>query len=202
MRSSTLQEDQFMQIRRDMQDFLQQRPDKPPFQFFRGDSFQILLPEAENALQLARAPAHLSSTPTRPTCSPRCPMPGLPLGLVASVECIPIFPWLMVPAFRLSGPLLDHMGNERLRLQTESSTLDQHIAPGLELLDWIIGQATSAQCEALYWALSGLTQSAVGDILQISAAAVNHRLQAGGWRPIERYLHYFQGQITKLETHA
>lgn len=62
----------------------------------------------------------------------------------------------------------------------------------LELLDYLLNNATSKQCHVLYLKLLGQSEMQISELLSIHQAAVNQHSTAVGWNVIEHALNYFE----------
>lgn len=89
------------------------------------------------------------------------------------------------PAFHLSGQMLDELKNSRQHLIIISD--DEYNREWLTesvLLDAIIAKTSSLQCEVLNLKLLGYTETQIANRLNIMQSAVNQRSVSGNWNAI------------------
>ncbi|CAN5380654.1 SatD family protein [soil metagenome] len=163
-----------------------------PFQIYRGDSFQGVLKNPLDALQVGIL---------------------LKTGLKTSFETSLKNSWdarIAIgigeidflqkkgsegdgPAFRRSGPVLDEMkGETRLLIRTPWPTVDLEFEVATAFLDVIISKWSSSQAEVISEQINGFTQQEIAQKINISQAAVNYRLKNAGWNALNKFLKRYE----------
>jgi hypothetical protein len=163
---------------------------------FRGDSYQLIFDDADNALkrgiQLICWFKRHSGYKNELKLSTRI---SIGVGKIA-------YKGNSVldsdgEAFHLSGRSFDKMKkDELLTIKTNNEEINRQIAIILIFINQIINQWTSSQAEVIYLYEEGYTQQKMADQLGIMQGAVNSRLKAAKWKEVEQGINY----ITKLVT--
>ena len=164
------------------------------FEFYRGDSFQVLVKDPRVALRLVltlRTQARKISIHYDVRCS------------IAIGEISPRIRKLSTaadPAFVLSGRNLEKITNTEDRLIISSK--DGIVNHGFNLIayfsDYVINDITEAQAEVLTLLLQGKTQQEVSRKLRKSAPTINKLARAAGWHEIARILAEYDHFISIL----
>lgn len=167
---------------------------KSNFELYRGDSFQGIIAQPEDALKYALLiRTHLKRANT---ITDRDARVAIGIGTIS-------FPSKAIAeadgeAFRNSGPLLDTMKNgTRLKVLTPWEAVNEEMEVSLLLADTIIRRWTISQAEVIAAILEGNTQTQIATKLNISQSAVNQRLKAAHWEVIEKLLTRFHTVITR-----
>ncbi len=166
-----------------------------PFSIYRGDSFQGVLANPEDAL--------LASLIIRATLRKSVDVGLKDLWDARIAVGLGEIAYLSETgaegdgiAYRRSGPILDQMtGDMWLQIKTPWEEVDQELAVACPLADIIIQKWSSAQAEVVLLQIEGLTQQAMADKLHITQAAVNQRLKGAGWFAIDNFLKRFKSLI-------
>lgn len=170
--------------------------------FYRGDGWQIVLQEPREAAAAAllvraglrRQPLEGSSLDTRV---------AIGIGAVDRLDRERISR-SQGAAFELSGRALDalprghRMGFAPLGMTAE---LDDALQALLALLDAIVERWTDRQAYAVFGALEGSTQSAIGESWEpepISQQAVAQHLDAAAWGAVREALDFTRRQLGRL----
>ena len=104
-------------------------------------------------------------------------------------------------AIYYSGRLLEKQkqsGNDRLLMNSSMSfgykdnAVDEYVGVILDFLDVLFRDATSKQCEIVYYRLLGKQEKEIAELLKISQPAVNKQSNAIGWNAIESAVNYFE----------
>lgn len=74
----------------------------------------------------------------------------------------------------------------------KDTLLNEQMNVILGLLDLLLKESTSKQCEILYYKLSGKNEEDISKTLDIKQSAVNQRSSSIGWRTIESAVNYFE----------
>lgn len=179
-------------------------------EMFRGDSFQCLVPEVEDALLVAL----LIKTRIR-SLNPSVLHRGKAKGKPLKSKAVSFTTWVLdarlaigigeVPktvkelatasseAFFLSGNLLDEMKRRKqaLDIDTNDKYLEE-LETEMLLLDNIIAKTTAMQCEVIHWKLCSLSEIDIANKLGIGQSAVNQRSNAGSWNAIRMMVERFE----------
>lgn len=172
-------------------------------EIFRGDSFQIVLSDSENALLLAvlirvglRAKtvvdSKTSSIPIHKLWDARIAI-GIGEGSVKTkiIES-------NGEAFQLSGLEFDKLkkAHEKLNILTVWEDSNEHFNVIVKLLDVIIDKWTKLTSEVVYeYLLTGSTQSEMAKILKVSQPAIHKRLSIANIDVIEKSIKYINAEI-------
>ena len=104
-------------------------------------------------------------------------------------------------AIYYSGRLLEKQkqsGNDRLLMNSsmcfgyKNNAVDEYVSVVLDFLDVLFRDATSRQCEIVYYRLLGKQEKEVAELLRITQPAVNKQSNAVGWNAIESAVKYFE----------
>ncbi len=164
----------------------------PPL-VFRGDSFQGVISQPEEALRAAlivRADLRSHDGGTRRRLDAR-----IAIG-VGTIEYLPEdrVGEGFGDAYRYSGMELDALKKKRMHLviRTPWPDANDELKAGCALLDVIIRHWTREQAEAIGYSLQGLTQGEVADRLHIIQPSVNQRLRLGGYPAVQEFLERYR----------
>ena len=83
--------------------------------------------------------------------------------------------------------------NGRIGVSTGNIDVDALLGTALRLLDRVIASWSSSQAAAMEYALQGLTQHQIADILHITQPSVNNRLKLAHWNEIEHVIDVWEG---------
>ncbi|HYH55214.1 MAG TPA: SatD family protein [Anseongella sp.] len=153
------------------------------FSIYRGDSFQGIVTEPEQALEtgLEIKAGLMKITPEYPSYDCRLAIGIGRVGFMArnALESDG-------EAFRNSGPALDAMNNEeRLKILTPWPEVNHELHVACKLADTILKRWTAVQAGVISRALKGETQAAIAASLKISQPAVSNSLKTSGWNALE-----------------
>lgn len=166
-----------------------------PFELYRGDSFQGLIVEPEKALKYSLLiRANLKKKSNGGNTDARIAIGVGTVNFMATTAAESDG-----EAFRNSGPILDTMKDEnvRLRVKTPWEEINQELDVSLFLADALIHRWTTAQVEVIAESLMGKKQTEIAEKLKISQSAVNQRLKAGNWEAINKLMVRFNTLITE-----
>ncbi|MHA4807563.1 nucleotidyl cyclase domain-containing protein [Flavitalea flava] len=169
------------------------------FEFYRGDSFQVYIPDAENALkvvlQTRAAAKRLNPEVTAPLADVRAS-----IGIGSTDGEVKNLKTAGGEAFLLSGRAFDSMGKLDPRLIIRSP--DENINLGLKIaagyMDSLFSSLTSKQAGVLYEMLSGHNQLESAKRLKKSQATINKHVQAAQWPEINTLLQDYQMLVRQL----
>ncbi len=173
-----------------------------PFEIHRGDSFQGVLSNPEDALRVVI----VIRTSLRYGFETKQRQNALDARIVAGIGTIDFLPSGRGSegdgeAFRRSGPTLDKMkGDKRLVIRTPWEEINSELDVECALLDALINRWSNEQAQAIYAKISDLTQEQIAKQLGISQPAVRQRLKrAGSWAVEELYCRY-ERMIQKVKS--
>lgn len=180
-----------------------------PFEVFRGDSFQGIINQPEQALRIAivlrTLVIKLNKSPQKKTSKSKTanPIPvtlkNADVRIAIGIGEINIKARKVVEsdgeAFHNSGKLLDtlkHTG-ERLMIKSSNTVLNDDLSVSFSLLDFIMNKWTPQQCEAIYELLNNnYSQQQLSKKLKISQPSVHQRLKISGWYSVEKLLNHYE----------
>jgi hypothetical protein len=163
------------------------------FEFFRGDSFQAVLPDAAEALRLALL--------WRSAMMHRLPGSDLRVAFGAGVitHRSATASHSAGPAFERSGMLLDALkapDEARIAFATGDAALNDALETNCLLAETGIRRWTAAGAEAVYLQLLyGETQQQLAGRLGIAQPAVHKRLQAASYPAIRHWEQYYRNDV-------
>lgn len=155
------------------------------YELYRGDSFQGVIDDPENALKKAlQIRTYLKKSSKNPDSDARIAI-GIgtidyPASSIAESDG---------EAFRNSGPVLDEMKNGiKIKLKSPWKAINEEMAVQLVLADAIISRWSAPQAEVIAQSLNAQKQIEIASSLGISQSAVNQRLKAANWEAIEQLI--------------
>lgn len=166
-------------------------------EFFRGDSFQLLVEQPENALLMAvlfRA-GLISHTPLegKKRWDARISIGVGEVSFLADNVVVSDG-----EAFQLSGREMDDIKKKRLTLRTRWEQVNEELSVSTAFADDIISRWTPAQAEVIYLVLlHGITQKEVASRIDKSPQTVNKLLSYAKESLIKKYLERYQQLILK-----
>lgn len=166
-------------------------------EFFRGDSFQIILEQPEAALQLAiliRA-ALKYKTPSEYKKLWDARM-AIGIGTVSYTSDKVVMS--DGEAFRFSGRELDEIGKKKLTIKTPWDEVNEELKVSTAFADDIISNWTLSQSEVIYESLrSSSTQKELAISLNKTAQSISKLLAVAKESLIRNYLNRYQQLILK-----
>ena len=169
-------------------------------EFFRGDSFQVLVKSPDEALKIllqARTAAMKLSGSAMPVADIRG---SIGIGNVK----LPVksFQTASGDVFILSGRAFDKMAKEE-RLTIVCDEKNKAVNSGLKLIsqfiDYLFQRLTFKQAAVVYEQLMGRTQIDTAKRLKKSQATVHKHTQSAGWPQIEKLLADYKNLIALIE---
>jgi predicted DNA-binding protein YlxM (UPF0122 family) len=101
-------------------------------------------------------------------------------------------------AFFLSGHLLDEIKNTNRHFAIDSEdSYQKEWETESTLLDAIIRKTTALQCRVLNYKLQDLTETEIANKLNIGQSAVNQRANSGNWNAIDAMVYRFESAYKK-----
>jgi len=172
-------------------------------QIYRGDSFQGIIKNPENALEIALQiktainRIHFKETVKNKAYSKIADF-KIAIGIGAQEIEREAISESNGPAFQYSGRTLDEMKTEhrKTKLITESEEINSEFNASLFLLDTITDKWSTASAEVVYYLLKGLKEREVAEAINISQSAVNQRKKAAGWEAISVLLSRYKAVIS------
>ncbi len=166
------------------------------FEFYRGDSFQVYLENAQGALKLALRcrTAAIAMGADENEVSPDL---RLSLGIGAVEEPVTTLGLAKGEAFLLSGRTLDgqEKTGQRLLLVAADPLPALALALMADHLNAIYSGMTAKQAEVILELLNGNTQQQVAGMLGRSKSTINQHVTAGKWEEIESILGHYKKLI-------
>jgi hypothetical protein len=169
-----------------------------PIEFYRGDSFQVYLKEADTALQMAllfRCAAKKIAGADGKGFDIR-----ISIGLGPAKKPVRSLALAKGEAFTLSGRAFDRLKEQKRTLLISST--DAMADLGLDILakytDHLFDTMTSRQAEIVFEMISGYTQLETAQRVDKAQATVHQHLKAANWTAIQFLLNKFTDFIKVL----
>lgn len=168
------------------------------YEFYRGDSFQVYVKEAGQALETALKCRALAISLTLDD-SPVVPDVRVSIGLGAVEHPLHSLATAKGEAFLLSGRALDEMGKAegKLVITTKDNMMNIAFSVLADYINSIYKQMTAKQAEVIFELLKGETQQQVADKLNRSKSTISQHVTAGRWDEIETILKKYK-QLLEL----
>ncbi len=170
--------------------------DEVDFKIYRGDSFQGVISQFQDSLQIALRLKSLINKVKLKDQKPASPLADVKIAIgIGSFDYKgDSMAESNGQAFQFSGRTLDEMKNEsrKIRLKTPLETLNSEFEASLFLLDAVMEKWSQASAEVVYYLLKGMKETEIAEILKISQSAVNQRKKACGWEAISVLLKRFK----------
>lgn len=161
-------------------------------EYFRGDSWQIVLKKPELALSIIlfyrayiRAYMKLSSMDARMAIS---------LGTIDFVKKH----FGVGEAYKISGEAIDIKGKRRFKFIYSEKEISELLDLLVENSDFISSRWTVRQCEVILLSMKGYNQLQIAKKIKVTQQAVSQQLDSAGWSVIAKNIVYFQNTIEKL----
>jgi uncharacterized membrane-anchored protein YhcB (DUF1043 family) len=172
-------------------------------QIYRGDSFQGIIKNPEDALKIALQiktainRIHFKETLKNKAYSKIADF-KIAIGIGEQDLEREAISESNGPAFQFSGRSLDEMKteNRKTKLKTDSEEINDEFNTSLLLLDTITDKWSTASAEVVYYLLKDLKEREVAAAIDISQSAVNQRKKAAGWDAISVLLDRYRAVIT------
>ncbi|MCR9183046.1 MAG: SatD family protein [Flavobacteriaceae bacterium] len=166
------------------------------FTLFRGDSFQGVIKDPKDALQIAlrlkTAVLKVVNTEQKKSNIPVADV-RIAIGIGEADYNEKAIAESNGEAFHFSGLTLDSMKeeNKKLSLKTSNENTNNEFKVSLNFLDSLAEKWSIASAEVIYYLLKGMKEQQIADLLQRSQAAINLRKKAAGWEEVQLLLHRF-----------
>ncbi|MEO6832417.1 MAG: SatD family protein [Chitinophagaceae bacterium] len=166
------------------------------FEFYRGDSFQALIP-ADDSLKVALLwRAALMATVGKYKWDVR-----IAIGIGSIDHQGKTLAASGGTAFQHSGALLDNMKHsdvQRIGFSTDDEQLDLCLNTECQLAEGLISRWTNIGAETLYHLmLFNDKQDALAARIGVTQPAIHKRLQTANWPAIRQWEHHFRHTISK-----
>ena len=168
------------------------------FEFYRGDSFQVYIKNAGDALKtalLCRAVAigigEIAAAPSDVRIS---------IGIGKVKGTVTALGTAKGDAFVLSGRGLDELtkNNSRLAIASNNKLASQGLEVIADYINSIFKNMTGKQAGVIFELLKGESQRSVATKLKKSNSTINSHVNAGRWPEIERLLQQYENIINQL----
>lgn len=169
------------------------------FEFYRGDSFQVFVKNAEEALEIAllcrTAAISISKSDQDIKSDIRISigigMVQLPVKNLATAKG---------SAFVLSGRAFDEFlkTDARLSIAVENGLANTAVEIISDYLNQLFKVMTYKQAEVIFELLQHKTQQEVAKFLKKSKSTINQHVMAGGWNEIEKLLQQYKSIVHQL----
>jgi hypothetical protein len=192
-----------------------------PFEFIRGDSFQGLIPNIEDALKvtlliksifkknlkpepfrLAGRKSNLSED-TKKRKNWRI-YNNLDIRISIGIGEIEYLKDVLSlsdgTALQYSGRELDKMKSkgQKMSIVTKNKEINRELDVELKLLNAIIDKWTPMSAEVAYYLLQGFKETETSGLLKISQSAINQRKRTANWEVIESMMDNFKYLIARI----
>lgn len=178
---------------------LQKNYKKSEFEIFRGDSFQGVLYELQDALRVSLLLKMRINSIYSEDKDTRAQVKPADLRLAIGIGTFDFKRKKISEsngeAFQHSGRTLDGMkaSSRKIKLSTPNEEITNEFEASLFLLDIITEKWSIASAEVVYFLLKGMKEIEIAAELGISQSAVNHRKRVAGWEAVEVLLKRFEG---------
>ncbi len=192
--SSGLTENQKQTMQMGLSGFLENNPDVlQPIQFYRGDSFQLMVSkEKAAAVSVFIEAIILSTTGTWARIS-------IGIGTVSKIDPSNVLQ-SEGEAFQLSGHQIDKMKEEGrlLKLVVNSPQFQPILAATFYLAESIIWSWKPGQASVISMVPTCKTQKDIAAKLGVSGATVSKALKSGNWAAIESFLQGYEQTLKEI----
>ena len=167
-------------------------------EFFRGDSFQMVIDIPENALKIAvLLRAGLKSRTPKDSKKPWDARLSLGVGTISyHADNIVLSDG---EAFQYSGRELDEMGKRRLIVKTRWSDVNEELQVSTAFADEVISSWSVSQSQTVYQALLyNISQKDIAHKFQKSAQNISKLLNAAKMNLVQMYINRYHNLISNL----
>ncbi len=183
--------------------------EKVKFTIYRGDSFQGVIKEPHEALEIALQlktainQLHLKKKKKK-TASPKMADFKMAIGIGEQELERESIAESNGQAFQFSGRTLDEMKkeNRKTRLMTAFPEINDEFDASFLLMDTVTERWSTASAEVVYFLLQQLKEREVAKELGISQSAVNQRKKAAGWEAVSVLLERYRQVIQNKYSHG
>lgn len=172
------------------------------YEFYRGDSFQLVLDDASKAMQIA---LELKTSINKllfvddDASSIQADI-RISIGIGEESTQRPLVAQSNGSAYQFSGRRLDTMkGDQRiLCVSSANEDFDAEFNTSLLLFEEIAKRWSVASAEAIYYSLKGYKETPLAKLLGIGQPSVNKRKKAAAWHSVEVLIKRFEQAVEKL----
>lgn len=159
-------------------------------EIYRGDSFQAVLKNPDEAMRLAIL--------ARACMRKHAPNADMRIAIgIGHTEQLTDRPGTSDgEAFRLSGHLADTIRQQKARIGIALPRPSEPLSATLDLLETLIESWTSAQSQVVEALLLGKNVTQIAEMLSISQSAASQRVASSKWWAIDRFLATFPKQLS------
>lgn len=165
------------------------------FEITRGDSFQVLIQDAENAATYALLlRTSLKSENKNYDCR-------ISIAIGHDVSIRHTIASSTGDAFTLSGRALDNMTSDTLKVSTLLQPFNEHFGLLTKYLDAQISAMTERQCAITYIILKNqqsLTQKEIAELLGVNRVSVNRSINTANLNLITEYTQLFSQKVREF----
>lgn len=167
------------------------------FSLYRGDSFQGVLKQPENALLIALR-IKSAVLKIRDLSAEKSNVPVADVRIAIGIGDADFEEKNIAEsngeAFHYSGNTLDTMKseNKKMSLKTANQQINDEFEVSLKFLDSLTEKWSIASAELVYYLLKGMKEQQIADVLGRSQAAINLRKKAAGWEEVQLLLNRFR----------
>lgn len=159
-------------------------------EIYRGDSFQAVLKNPDEAMRLAIL--------ARACMRKHAPNADMRIAIgIGHTEQLTDRPGTSDgEAFRLSGHLADTIRQQKARIGIALPRPSEPLSATLDLLETLIESWTSAQSQVVEALLLGKNVTQIAEMLSISQSAASQRVASSKWWAIDSFLATFPKQLS------
>lgn len=165
------------------------------FEVTRGDSFQVLVRDVENAATYALLlRTSLKSRNNNYDCR-------ISLAIGHDVSIRHTIGSSTGDAFTLSGRALDNMTTDTLKISTLVQPFNEHFGLLTKYVDHQISEMTERQCAITYIILKNqdsLTQKEIAELLGVNRVSVNRSINSANLNLITEYTQLFSQKVREF----
>ncbi|MDN3594099.1 SatD family protein [Zunongwangia endophytica] len=172
--------------------------EKSNFKIYRGDSFQGIITNPENALLFSLfLKTALNKLESKDSSAIKADL-RIAIGIGGYDLKRDEISESNGEAFQLSGRTLDDMksNGRKLMLKTPNIDLNREFYTSLALFDFIADRWSTASAEVIYYLLQGYKEKEIAKIVGISQSAINQRKKIAAWDPISALLKRYEEKIS------
>lgn len=168
------------------------------FEFYRGDSFQVYIKQAGEALRIALLCRTAAISISQEETNSSDIRISIGLGQVAAP--VKTLGAAKGEAFVLSGRTFDEIAKTdiRLAITTANPLANEGLQVIADYINAIFKVMTAKQASVIFELLTGQTQQTVADKLKKSKSTINQHVSSGRWAEIEKLLQQYENIINQL----
>ena len=171
------------------------------YEFYRGDSFQLVLQDASKSLRVAMVLKTAINKLLFINDDSSNIQADIRISIGIGEESIqrPLIAQSDGSAYQFSGRRLDSMKNDQRILCVSSSNeyFNAEFNASLLLFEEIAKRWSVASAEAIYYSLNGYKEIPLAKLLGIGQSSVNKRKKTAAWHSIEVFIKRFEQAVEK-----